>query len=97
MQIIFEGENLLMIEEKIVVRIQNGLQARIATEFVQKSSFFNSEINLIKNGRSVVAKSIMGVMSLAIREGEEITIIANGSDEQAAIVALRDSLSNKKS
>ncbi|GAA3313481.1 hypothetical protein GCM10020331_003710 [Ectobacillus funiculus] len=35
-------------------------------------------------------------MSLAIREDEEITIIANGSDEQAAIVALRDSLSNKK-
>jgi len=37
----------------------------------------------------------MGIMSLAIREREEITIIANGSDEQAAITALGDFLSNK--
>jgi len=85
-----------VIEEKIVVRLQNGLQARLATEFVHKAAAFSSEINVVKNGRSLDCKSIMGVMSLAIREGEAITIIANGRDEQAAIVALGDFLSNKK-
>jgi len=77
-----------MIEKKIVVHLQSGLQARIATEFVQKASSFNSNISLTKNGKSVVGKSIMGVMAIAIRKGEEITLIANGSDEQEAVVTL---------
>ncbi|MFP3121764.1 HPr family phosphocarrier protein [Ectobacillus funiculus] len=85
-----------MIEEKIVVCLPNGLQARIATEFVHRAAAFSSEIKLGKNGRAVDCKSIMGVMSLAIREGEAITIIANGRDEQAAIVALGEFLSGKK-
>ena len=85
-----------MREEKIVVYLPNGLQARIATEFVHKAAAFSSGIKVVKNGRAVDCKSIMGVMSLAIREGEAITIIANGRDEQAAIVALGDFLSNKK-
>ncbi|WP_028400707.1 HPr family phosphocarrier protein [Ectobacillus panaciterrae] len=85
-----------MKEKKLIVHLQHGLQARIATEFVQKASSFNSEITIIKNGRSVVAKSIMGVMAMAIRKGEEITLIANGIDEQGAIGALEGFLSNKR-
>ncbi|WP_342047901.1 HPr family phosphocarrier protein [Bacillus sp. OTU530] len=85
-----------MIEEKIVVCLPNGLQARIATEFVHKAAAFSSEIKVVKNERPVDCKSIMGVMALAIREGETVTIIANGRDEQAAIVALGDFLSGKK-
>lgn len=85
-----------MIEKKIVICLQRGLQARTATEFVRKASSFNSEVNVMKNGRLVAGKSIMGVMALAIREGEEITLIANGSDEQAAIVTLEGFLSGKE-
>lgn len=77
-----------MIEKKIVVHLQSGLQARIATAFVQKASSFNCDISLTKNGKSVVGKSIMGVMAIAIRQGEEITLITNGSDEQEAVVTL---------
>jgi len=85
-----------MIEKKIAICLQHGLQARLATKFVQKASSFSSEVILMKNGRSVVGKSIMGVMALAIRGGEEITLIANGNDEQVAIVTLENFLLDKK-
>lgn len=85
-----------MIEKRIVVCLQYGLQARIATEFVQKASTFSSGINIIKNGKSVAGKSIMGVMVLAIRKGDEITLMAHGSDEKKAIEALEGFLSNKE-
>jgi catabolite repression HPr-like protein len=85
-----------MVEKRIVVQLQHGLQARRATEFVQRASSFNSEINIIKNGKSVNGKSIMGVMATAIRKGEELTIISNGRDEQEAILTLEEFLSSKE-
>jgi phosphotransferase system HPr (HPr) family protein len=54
----------------------------------KKASSFASEISLIKDEKSVDAKSIMGVMSLAIRNGEEVAIISDGNDEQKAISVL---------
>jgi phosphotransferase system HPr (HPr) family protein len=85
-----------MIEKKIVVHLKYGLQNRNATEFVQITSSFKSEIIIIKNEKSVAGKSITGVMAIAIREGEEITLIVDGSDEQEAIVSLEAFLSSKK-
>lgn len=83
-----------MITRKIIVQLQYGLQARIATEFVLKASSFSSEIHLMKNGRSVVGKSIMGIMALAIGKGEEITLIADGNDEEQAVTILEKFLLN---
>ncbi|MEW9053772.1 MAG: HPr family phosphocarrier protein, partial [Neobacillus sp.] len=74
-----------MIRKKIVVQLNSGLQAQVATEFVRKSSLFISEVNILKDGRMVAGKSIMGVMCLAIRKGEEVTLIADGIDEIKAI------------
>ncbi|HWO97769.1 MAG TPA: HPr family phosphocarrier protein [Bacillus sp. (in: firmicutes)] len=85
-----------MKEKKLVVRLQHGLQARAATDFVQKASSFNSDVTIIKNERKAAAKSIMGVMAMAIRKGEEITLIANGTDEQKAVASLEEFLSNKE-
>lgn len=85
-----------MIEKRIIVHLQHGLQARCATEFVQKASSFNSEIKIVKNGRLVEGKSIMGVMATAIKKGEALTLVVDGNDEQKAIVALEDFLSNKE-
>lgn len=82
--------------KKIIVRLQHGLQDRSATEFVQKASSFSSEINIIKNGRSVNGKSIIGVMASAIRKGEELTLISNGYDEQETIETLEGFLLSKE-
>lgn len=85
-----------MIEKKIVVHLQYGLQDRNATEFVKIASSFKSEITIIKNGRSVAGISIMGIMTIATREGDEITLIVDGSDEQETIDTLEGFLSNMK-
>lgn len=74
-----------MIQKKIVVELNSGLQAQVATAFVKKASLFKSEINILKKGRLVACKSIMGVMCLAIRKGEKVTIIVDGIDENKAI------------
>jgi catabolite repression HPr-like protein len=85
-----------MIRKKIVVGLNNGLQAQVASEFVRKASSFNSDINILKEGRLIAGKSIMGVMCLAIRRGEEITLIADGIDENKAIEDLETYLLSEK-
>ncbi|UYP07338.1 HPr family phosphocarrier protein [Priestia megaterium] len=84
-----------MKERKLVVNLENGLEARIATKFVQMASSFNSEVTIVKQEKSVIGKSIMGVMALAVRKGEKITLITNGNDEQEAIESLENFLSNR--
>lgn len=51
---------------------------------------------MVKNGREIDSKSIMGVMALAIGKGEEIKLIADGNDELKAIEALEGLLSSQE-
>ncbi|WP_110251306.1 HPr family phosphocarrier protein [Streptohalobacillus salinus] len=81
-----------MIEKRVVVKVEPGLQARSASEFVQTTNSFASEIFLEKRERRVNAKSIMGLLSLAITSGETITLTAEGADEEEAIERLVDFL-----
>jgi catabolite repression HPr-like protein len=85
-----------MNRKKIVVQLNNGLQAQAASEFVRKASSFNSDINILKEGRLIAGKSIMVVMCLAIRKVEEITLIAEGMDENNAIEVLGTFLLSRK-
>lgn len=73
-----------------VVKVQNqvGLHARPATFFIQKSNEFKSSIWVEKDERRVNAKSLLGVLSLGIVGGTEITIIADGVDEEEAVNSL---------
>ena len=68
------------------VKVQNqvGLHARPATFFIQKSNEFKSSIWVEKDERRVNAKSLLGVLSLGIIGGTDITIIADGVDEKRA-------------
>lgn len=77
-----------MLEKQVKVRLKTGLQARPAALFVQEANRFSADIFLEKDGKKVNAKSIMGLMSLAISSGSEVALIANGSDETEAIEAL---------
>ena len=70
--------------------VQNkvGLHARPATFFIQKANEFKSSISVEKEERRVNAKSLLGVLSLGIVGGTNITIRAEGADEEAAVEAL---------
>ncbi|HET7522047.1 MAG TPA: HPr family phosphocarrier protein [Bacillales bacterium] len=77
-----------MLEKKVVVRLKSGLQARPAALFVQEANRYNADIFLEKNGKKVNAKSIMGIMSLAIGADVEVKLTADGNDEEKAMKAL---------
>lgn len=77
-----------MVEKQIEVKLRTGLQARPAALFVQEASRFSSDVYIEKDGKKVNAKSIMGLMSLAVSSGSVINLIAEGTDEERAIEAL---------
>ncbi|MBG9586712.1 HPr family phosphocarrier protein [Cytobacillus firmus] len=77
-----------MAEKQIEVKLKTGLQARPAALFVQEANRFSSDIFLEKDGKKVNAKSIMGLMSLAVSSGSVITLKAEGNDENEALEAL---------
>lgn len=79
-----------MAEKTVTVNMKPGLQARQAALFVQEANRFASDIFLKKDERQVNAKSIMGVMSLAIAKGSDITLVADGSDEEQALSSLTE-------
>lgn len=84
-----------MVENVVKVSLDTGLQARPAAQFVQEANRYSSHLFLEKDGKKVNAKSIMGLMSLAIASGEEIKIIAEGPDEQVAMDHLVSFVSKK--
>ena len=65
-----------------------GLHARPAARFVHAASSFACRIRVGRGGREVDGKSIMGLLLLAAARGSEITISADGPDEEAAVGAL---------
>ena len=79
-----------MVSKEVVISNQVGLHARPATFFIQKANEFKSSIWVEKDDRRVNAKSLLGVLSLGIVKGTTVTIIADGADEEEAIVTLAE-------
>lgn len=74
-----------MVSKKIKITDAEGLHMRPATIFSQTMAGFKSNIQLKNKGNSYDAKSVMMLMTACIKCGEEIEIVAEGSDEQEAI------------
>jgi len=77
-----------MVSKSMTINILKGLEARPVALLVQVASQYESSIYVEIQEKKVNAKSIMGMMSLGLAEGEKITIIANGPDENAAVDAI---------
>ena len=77
-----------MCSKEVLINNQIGLRARPATFFIQKANEFKCSIQVEREERRVNAKSLLGVLSLGIVKGSEITIYADGADEQEALDAL---------
>src|SRR5699024_10985695 len=74
-----------LVERSVKVELETGLQARPAALFVQEANKYGAHIFLEKDGKRINAKSIMGLMSLAITSGETIKLVADGTDADTAI------------
>ena len=80
-----------MYSEKVVVNNKSGLHARPAMLFVQTASKFKSEITFCKTATPEVvkkAKSVIAVMSVAVKYGDEIEVFADGIDEKEAVAGM---------
>nr|WP_295970353.1 phosphocarrier protein HPr [uncultured Bacillus sp.] len=85
-----------MVEKQFTVIDAAGLHARPSTILVQAAKQFNSDINLTYKGKKVNVKSILGIMSLGVGQGEEIQICAEGNDEQEAMNSLQTILNAER-
>lgn len=84
-----------MVEQQVVVKLKSGLQARQAALFVQEANRHTADVFLQKDDKKVNAKSIMGIMSLAIARGTLVTLSAEGNDEQNALANLVKIIENE--
>lgn len=74
--------------KELTITNADGLRASKAAMFVQVAGGFSSQIFVEKGNKKINAKSIMGVLSLGVKQGEKIYIFANGKDEQDAVTAI---------
>ena len=77
-----------MISREIQIENKVGLYAKPATQFTQCATSFRSDIYVQRNEKRANAKSLLGILSLAICCGTTITLTVEGPDEKEAIEAL---------
>ncbi len=77
-----------MTKKQIKIGLASGLEARPIAMLVQIASQFESSIYVDIGNKRVNAKSIMGMMTIAMDTGDEITISADGPDEETAMAGI---------
>lgn len=81
-----------MLKKTITIGLSSGLEARPVAMLVQIASQYESVIYVEGQNARVNAKSIMGMMTLGMGTGEQLTISADGSDEKAAMEGIENYL-----
>lgn len=81
-----------MIEKEMKIQLEKGLEARPVAVLVQVASKHDCTVYIEADGRKVNAKSIMGMMSLGLDNGEIVTVIADGQDEKEAVKSIEEYL-----
>ena len=80
-------------QKEVVITAPNGIHLRPATLFVNKAKQYQSDITVTSNGKSVNAKSLFKLQTLALTQGSAVTVSAEGSDEKEAVDRLAELLS----
>lgn len=84
-----------MEKRDFTITSETGIHARPATILVQAASKYNSDVTLSYEGKSVNLKSIMGVMSLGVGQGADVTISAEGADADDAISTIAETMTKE--
>ncbi|MBS6955060.1 MAG: HPr family phosphocarrier protein [Enterocloster asparagiformis] len=77
-----------MLKKVITINGQSGFDVKPVAMLVQVASQYESTIYLETGSKRVNAKSIMGMMTLALAKGDDILVEADGSDETAAVAEI---------
>ena len=84
-----------MVRKPVTIRNSMDMEMRPIAHLVQEASQYKSRIFIEMNDKKINAKSIMGMMTLGLDAGEEITLSANGEDEEDAMKSIENYLSNQ--
>ena len=79
-----------MLSKEITLVNSVGLHARPATFFIQKANSYRCSVWIENKSRRANAKSLLGVLSLGVRQGDSVVLVADGIDEAVAIQGLCD-------
>ena len=85
-----------MVEREVVVVPEAGLHARPAAKFVKEAKRYNSDIVVVKDGTEANAKSSLRLMTRGAHKGDKLVIRATGEDEETAVEALAELLSQEE-
>ena len=83
-----------MVKKTVTVELASGLEARPVAMLVQVASQYESSIYVEIESKKVNAKSIMGMMTLGLAAGEQVTISDDGADENQAVTDIEKYWSN---
>lgn len=86
----FDAAGVPVLTRTLTIRNRRGLHARAAAKFVALAERFGAVVDVVKDGQSVPARSIMGLMMLGAGLGASIELRAEGWDAKEALEALTD-------
>lgn len=78
--------------KNVKVNKENGLNPREMSKLVRLANSFESDVQLEYKGYEIDAKSIMGLLSLLINNGDQVTLTAKGNDSQEAINQIENAI-----
>lgn len=84
-----------MVAKELEIRNKLGLHARAAAKLVHTAARFKSDVKVRKGTEEVDAKSILGILLLAAGQGSNITVTANGDDENEALQSIQHLIESK--
>ena len=74
-----------MIRKPVTIQNNMDMEDRPVAHLVQEASQYTRQVYIVMGSKKINAKSIMGMMSLKLQKGEDVTIVADGQDEDAAV------------
>lgn len=86
-----------MMKETVTINMEQGMEARPVAMLVQVANRYDSTLYIEADNKRVNLKSIMGVMSLTLDNGDEVVIAADGSDAEQALTGVSSFLRGQTS
>ena len=77
-----------MIKKPVTIRNSMDMETRPIAHLVQEASQYKSQVYIEMDDKKINAKSIMGMMSLNVHSGEELTVVTEGEDESEAVAGV---------
>lgn len=85
-----------MNKEALTIQSVEDMGARVTAEIVQAANEYDSQIFIEIGTKKINAKSIMGMMSLQLSNGDSLTVSAEGADEKEAVERMKNLFINTK-